>query len=94
MARTNGIPTITSSYMIIAVDMPSGTMLVDKPDCIGRWYVLFCKSLNQRFLANCIDATDTGRPKRMRIQQDPVHGGKVLQPADYDIIEADPDWED
>lgn len=77
--------------MTLTVQTPSGPMRVNKPDCIGGYYVIFAKQWNEQFLATCIDA-DGERPKRMRIQQDGRHGGKVLQPADYDIIEKDPMW--
>ncbi len=76
---------------MITVEMPSGTMQIQEPTCIGHFYVIAC--MGERFVANCLDESD-GRPKRMRIQLHPVHGGKVVQAHEYTIIERDPAWED
>lgn len=77
--------------MKITVDQPSGPLTVDKPDCIGLFFVVLCKKRGNRYLVNCIDATPDGRPKRMRIQLDPIRQGEVLQPHEYVIVEQNPD---
>ena len=76
------------------VTMPSGTMRIHKPRCIGTYYIIFCKRDNRRLLANCIDATPSGRPKRMRVQACGDRQGDVLVPGQYEIMEKDPLWED
>jgi len=68
--------------------------LTETKSCIGRFYILYVKELKRRVLANCIDATPEGVPKRMRIQKCSINGGDVLMPGQYDIMEVDPQWED
>lgn len=67
---------------------------IEKPDCIGSFYIVYAPELDRRLLVNCIDATPDGKPKRMRIQKSMDHGGMVLMPGQYSIIEKNPQWED
>lgn len=77
--------------MTVTIDQPSGKLTVEKPDCIGQFFVIVCKKFGNRYLANCIDANSEGQPKRMRIQLDPVRQGEVLGPTEYVIMEQNPD---
>ena len=77
--------------MKITVNQPSGPLTIEKPDCIGAWFVVVCKKKGLRYVATCIDANSEGNPKRMRIQLDPVRQGEVLQPDEYLIMEQNPD---
>jgi len=72
----------------------SETITLDVKPCIGRFYVLYAKELGRQVLANCIDATPEGVPKRMRVQKCSKNGGDVLMPHQYTIMEVDPQWED
>jgi hypothetical protein len=78
----------------VTCETPSGTLTIYKPDCIGSWYIVYAPEFKERLLCNCIDATTEGKPKRMRVQKHMAHGGKVLQPHQYQIIEKNPLWED
>ena len=76
----------------LTVETPSGALRVRKSSCIGHFFVIGVG--NERFLANCIDATPDDAPKRMRIQTFGSRKGDVVMPGDYIIFEKDPDWED
>lgn len=78
----------------ITIEQPTGAMRVRQPQSIGRFYIVYCNKYHLRFLTTCIDETPDGTPKRMRVQHSVSHGGEVLQPCDYEIIERDPMWED
>ena len=78
----------------LTLETPSGTLTINKPDCIGSFYIVYATELKERVLCNCIDATLDGEPKRMRVQKHMAHGGNVLQPHQYEIIEKNPLWED
>lgn len=80
--------------MTLTVEQPSGTLTVEKAECIGHFFVILDKKTGHRYLANCIDANSEGNPKRMRIQLDPLRQGEVVQPHQYLIMEADPDVDD
>jgi hypothetical protein len=67
---------------------------VKTPRYIGRWFILYVDEYKERVLATCVDETTTGAPKRMRIQKHMAHGGKVLMPHQYEVLEEDPQWED
>lgn len=77
--------------MTITIDQPGKPLKVEVPDCIGKFFVIACTKGTGQFVANCIDATPDGKPKRMRIQFDPVRQGEVLQPHQYQIMEEHPD---
>lgn len=79
---------------IIECETPSETIRIIRPKCIGTFYIIYVEEFKARFLANCIDATPDGEPKRMRIQKCMFHGGEVVQPHEYEIIEEDVKWED
>lgn len=80
--------------MNLTCETPSGTISIDRPDCIGSFYIVYAIQFKERVLCSCIDATPDGRPKRMRVQKNMAHGGEVLMPDQYDIIEKNPMWED
>jgi hypothetical protein len=78
----------------ITCETPSGTLCIEKPDCIGSYYIVYVPQFKERLLCTCIDASTDGRPKRMRVQQSVAHGGIVLEPHQYEVIEKNPLWED
>ena len=78
----------------ITIETPSKTIRIKRADCIGRFYIIYSPEFNERLLANCIDAFPEGTPKRMRVQRHMSHGGKVIQPHQYEILEENPQWED
>lgn len=77
--------------MTVTIQQPGRPLKIEVPDCIGQFFVVLCLKKRERFVANCIDAYPDGRPKRMRIQFDPVRQGDVLQPHEYQIMEEHPD---
>jgi hypothetical protein len=80
--------------MTITVHQPASSFTINTSNCIGSFYVIYCHELKRRVLATCIDSTEDGKPKRMRIQRSMFHGGDVVMPGSYDILEKDPEWED
>jgi hypothetical protein len=56
--------------------------------CIGGFYWLKTPQWHEVVVANCIDATPDGRPKRMRVQNGD-HQGEVVMPGEYMILERE-----
>lgn len=87
-------PTLLPNTRTVSVSTPNGRLRIKRPTCIGAFYTLYVPAFGVRVVANCIDATPEGRPKRMRIQRSLTHGGDVLQPHQYEIMEENTLFED
>lgn len=77
----------------LTIEMPTSTLTVERPKCIGAFYMVYCEKTHRQHVASCIDATPEGRPKRLRLQTG-ERAGEVMMPGDYTIIERVYEWDD